>query len=194
MRGLHLICRRRAGERTSYISLHEDRYISYAGTTFRLICRRRAGERTSYISEVLSHALVEVGGGARAEYLVGTVLGTFQVCRVHFKCVAHISTVPRTFHKTLAHNNTLKTRRHKHKRHAQTHSHKRNADTHRHKKDTDGHLHGRHKKTDKQLSYVGSCYHRSRFNTVRKRNAENFLCSITPQYGTLSIEVFITAQ
>ena len=68
-------------------------YISYAGATFGLICRRQ-GARTSYISDVLSHALVEVGGGARAEYLVGSV--------------------PRTFHKTHAHNNTQKTRRHTH--------------------------------------------------------------------------------
>ena len=51
---------------------------------------------TSYISDgLLSHALVEVGGGARAEFLVGRV---------------------RTFHKTHAHNNTQKA----HKRHAET--------------------------------------------------------------------------
>ena len=92
-------------------------------------------KRTSYISDVLSHALVEVGGGARAEYLVGSV--------------------PRTFHKTHAHNNTQKTRRHTHTNtqktvrhiHADTHTHKRHADTHTHKRHADTHTHKRHADT-----------------------------------------------
>ena len=39
-------------------------------------------KRTSYISDVLSHALVEVGVGARAEYIVGRVC-TFHKTQAH---------------------------------------------------------------------------------------------------------------